>query len=52
MLVLEEILAGDDASLRATALRMVHCFNQGRPFDTARAFNDLKRKMNTEEPSQ
>ena len=31
---------------------LVHCFNQGRPFDTARAFNDLKRKMNTEEPSQ
>mgnify|MGYP001227300038 CR=1 FL=1 len=52
MLVLEEILAGDDASLQATALRMVHCFNQGRPFNTARAFNDLKRKMNTEEPSQ
>lgn len=52
MLVLEDVLERDDPALRATAVRMVHCFNQGRTFDTVRAFNDLKRKMATEETSQ
>lgn len=52
MLALEEVLDSGDIAQRSIALRMVHCFNQGRTLDTVRAFNDLKRKMTEEEPRQ